>query len=87
MVKVVKITDETHEDLQKIQRIIIRRGTKIFPPEFRWIVEKMKEPNTYPATYKVIISISVKFLRDLMEKIDEAHSKAEQEMNKENQTK
>lgn len=83
MVKVVKITDETHEDLQRIQKILVHRGTKILPPAFRWIAEKTKEPTTY----KTIIAIAVTFLRDFMEKIEEAHSKAEEEMKKENQTK
>ena len=77
VVKAVKITDETHEDLQKIQKIIRYRGTKVLPRGFQEIIESIKEPTTY----KGIIAIAVKVLKELMEKIDEAYSKAEVKRN------
>jgi ribosomal protein L37E len=64
MVKLVKVTEETHEDLQAIQQCIIDYGIKSLPNEFDSIIESLKDKSS---TYKTIIAIAVKFLRNVVE--------------------
>lgn len=64
MVKIVKVTDETHEDFQAIQEFMIDYGFKTLPSEFDSIIKALKDKSS---TYKTIIAIAVKFLRHVME--------------------
>ena len=64
MTKMVKVTDETHEDLEAIQEVMINYGIKRLPPEFEPITASLKDKS---ATYKIIIAIAVKFLRNTLE--------------------
>lgn len=68
----VKISLETRQDLKDIQEILVKRGIQILPKEFREIVRSIDES----VTQKVVIAIAVKFLKELVVKIDEAHTKA-----------
>lgn len=63
---VVKITEETHQDLQAIQEVIISYGTKSLPPEFQPIIASLKDK---PVTYKAIMTVAVKFLRTVIDEI------------------
>lgn len=75
MVKIVKITDETHRDLQEIQKVIVSYGTKSLPPQFEPILASLKEDK--PSSYKVIIAVAVKFLRTIMEQTMEGRKNSE----------
>lgn len=65
MTKVVRIKDETHEDLQAIQQLMIQYGTKTLPTEFEPIIASLKNTSV---TYEMIIAIAVKFLRNILDK-------------------
>lgn len=65
---VVKVTEETHKDLQTIQEIIVEYGAKSLPEEFEVVLKSLKSKST---TYKTIIAISVKLLRRIAEESKE----------------
>lgn len=67
VVKIVKVTEETHEDLQAIQEFMLNYGIKTLPSEFDSIVKALKDKSS---TYKTIIAIAVKFLRVVLERTE-----------------
>ena len=64
----MKISEETHDDLFSIQEKILKHGTKKMPTEFQPIIESMKEKQI---TYKAIVGIAVKFLKTVLDKIED----------------
>ena len=66
--RVVKVTEQTHKDLQAIQKIIVEYGTKSLPKESEEILKLLKNKS---ATYKTIIIISVKLLLHIVEEAKE----------------
>jgi len=68
---VVKIFEETHQDLQAIQEVLINYGIKSLPPQFQPIMTSLRSKSV---TYKVIMLVAVKFLRDVMDEIQKKQS-------------
>ena len=67
MVRLIKVSDETHRDLQIIQKTIVHYGIKNLPCEFQPVIAEISEEKI--ATYKAIVAVAVKFLRISIEKL------------------